>query len=246
MFSEGYDHGGFDAFDNINKRAEARNAFKDVLNNIGLDINDPNELIKGLESIPGFKGLGETLANFFKVKTKNWKQMLQNFLNYAVNVSDPDYTMSRESRIREDYFPGKRLERGLDCILGMDSSGSIQGPDWNDFCNQVIRIAKDFNADQLRVIQCHSRISFDEMVNIKKINNMKLKETGGTMMQVIFEKLKRERNKKPVILFTDGDIDQFYASDYNFKILIFISRGHEHNRPVLEKLGFRVICQDEE
>jgi predicted metal-dependent peptidase len=154
--------------------------------------------------------------------------------------------MSRESRIRPDYFPGKKLDRGLDCILAMDTSGSICGEDWNDYCNQVIRIAKDFNAQQLRVIQCHTRVSFDSMVNISKINKMNVKETGGTMMQVIFERLKKEKNRKPVILFTDGDIDHFSPKLYNFKILMFLSRGHSYNKPILEEIGHHVICQDEE
>jgi predicted metal-dependent peptidase len=245
-FTEWQKHEGFDALSEIAKRTEARNALKDVLSATGIDTNDPYELMKGLDSIPGFDIIGELLANFFKVKTKNWKLMLQNFMNFAVNVSDPDYTMSRESRTRPDYFPGKRLERGLDCILAMDTSASIVGKDWNDFCNQVIRISKDFNAYQLRVIQCHTRISFDSMVDVSKIKNMKIKETGSTMMQVIFEKLKREKNKKPVILFTDGEIDSFCASQYNFKILMFLSRGHSQYKPILEKQGFKVVCQDEE
>jgi len=240
-------HPGFDALDGISKRTEARNALKDVLNKVGLDINDPNELMKGLHSIPGLNNFGEILTNFFRVKTKNWKQMLQNFMTSAINVTEADYTMSRESRIRIDYFPGKRIDRGLDVILAMDTSGSIAGKDWNDFCNQVVRISKDFNATQLRVIQCHTRIAFDQNVNISKITNMKLKETGGTMMQVIFEKLKGEKNRKPVILFTDGDIDHFHAREYpSFKTLIFLSRGHGHNKETLEGLGYKVISQDEE
>jgi predicted metal-dependent peptidase len=239
-------HQGFDALDNATQRSEARSALKESLKRSGVDMSDFNEVLKGLNSIPGLDKFGAELANFFKVKTKNWKQMLQNFMSLAINVSEADFTMSRENRIKPDYFPGKKMERGLDCILGMDTSGSIGGSDWNDFCNQVVRISKDFNADKLRVMQCHTRVSFDGMVNISKIHKMFVRETGGTIMQVLFERLKAERNKKPVILFTDGEIDYFPASQYNFKILMFLSRGHSRYKPVLESLGHKVICQDEE
>lgn len=213
---------------------------------MGVDVNDPDELQKGISAIPGLSTHSAYITNIFKVKTKNWKQMLQNFLTYSANVLEKDYTMSRESRIRADYYPGKKLEQGFECIFVMDTSGSIQSVDWNDFCNQIKKISKDFNVDKLRILQCHTKISFDEYVRINKINNMPLKETGGTMMQVAFERLKKENNRHPVILFTDGDIDYFKSADYPFKSVIFLSRGHSYNKERLEGCGFRVICQDEE
>lgn len=242
-FSKGSIHSNFDAF---SMKSESRNALKNVLSSTGVDVSDMDEVYKGLNSIPGLNNFGGILLNNFKVKTHNWKSALQNILSSTSNANEYDYTMSRESRIRPDYFPGKKLDYGLECILSLDTSGSISGPDWNDFCNQIVRISKDFNNPILRVMQCHTRISYDQKLNVSKILSMKIKETGGTIMRVIFEKLKNEKNRKPVILFTDGDIDRFYAKDYNFKIIMFLSRGHSHNKKVLETLGFSVISQDEE
>jgi predicted metal-dependent peptidase len=233
-------------FNDIISKNEIKSALKEILNSMGVDVNDPEEVRKGLESVPGLQKHGATISSIFKVKTKNWKQMLQNFLTYSANVMEKDYTMSRESRIRPDLFPGKKFENGLECVIITDTSGSVSTVDWNDFCNQIKRIAKDFNAKHMRVLQCHTRVTFDRKVDISKINKMEIMETGGTIMQVAFEKLKREKNRFPVILFTDGEIDRFNASDYPFKTLVFVSRGHSYTKPIIENCGFKVICQDEE
>ena len=66
-------------------------------------------------------------------------------------------------------------------------------------------------------------------------------------MKVVYEKLKKERNRKLLILFTDGYIDHFKADEYKgFKSIMFLSRGCESQAPTLRDRGFQVICQDEE
>jgi predicted metal-dependent peptidase len=75
---------------------------------------------------------------------------------------------------------------------------------------------------------------------------MKIKETGGTTMQLGPAKLAGEKNKKLLIIFTDGYIDTFMQKEYNFKIMMFLSRGNSHLAESISSRGFRVICQDEE
>jgi len=143
-------------------------------------------------------------------------------------------------------FPGKKRERGLDLIVQVDTSGSINYKDWNDFMNQIEEIGRSCDTSLIRVMQVHSVIASDEMVNLRKIKKMRIKETGGTTMALGPEKLKREKNKKLLIIFTDGYIDNFEQKSYPFKIIMFLSRGNSHNAQVLEERGFVVLNQDVE
>jgi predicted metal-dependent peptidase len=191
--------------------------------------------------------LGHTVLEWFKVHQKNWKQILSKHLVSCVNPTELDYTMSRERRGRDGMFPGKRRERGLDCIVAADTSGSISATDWNDFTNQILKIAKDCEVDRIRLIQCHHSIAFDQKVTLKRIRKVPIVETGGTTMRVVYEKLKQEHNRKLLILFTDGYIDHFTADMYpGFKSIMFLSRGCSGQAAELRERGFTVICQDEE
>jgi predicted metal-dependent peptidase len=162
-------------------------------------------------------------------------------------MKDMDYTMSRENRRLPGVFPGKRRERGIDLIVAVDTSGSINYNDYNDFVNQIEKISKDCELNKVRLIQCHHTIAYDAEVNLSRIKKLGIVETGGTTMRCVFEKLKRENNKKLLILFTDGAIDSFDPKEYaKFKHIMFTSRGNRMYGENLQKQGFTVICQDEE
>lgn len=242
---EGEEHQGFRDI-SASARQEAKAAIREAMERSGYNPDDPAEIERALQRIPGMDKIGALVMEWFKVKQKDWRQILQKHLINCINPTELDYTMTRERRGRDGVFPGKRRDRGLDCIIAADTSGSISHKDWNDFINQIEKIAKDCDIDKLRFIQCHHSIAFDQKVNMRRIKQVPIKETGGTTMRVVYEKLKQERNKKLLVLFTDGYIDHFLQKDYNFKSIMFLSRGCEGQKPELEKRGFTVICQDDE
>lgn len=241
----GQEHPGFDVSSSAS-RAEVKGAIRDALEKSGCDPDDPSEIEHALNKIPGMDVLGAYIKEFFKVKTKNWRQILQSHIISYLNPTQVDYTMSREDRRRKDVFPGKKKDIGLDVIIGVDTSGSINYEDYNSFVKQIEKIVRDCDLDTLRLIQCHGHISYDKKISARKIKTIPVKETGGTTMRVIYEKLKRERNKKLLILFTDGYIDNFNNEGWGFKSIMFLSKGFGCNKDILQTRGFPVICQDDE
>lgn len=227
-------------------RNEAKNSVRKSLERAGYDCASDEDIEKALKEIPNLGSMGHTITEWFGAKKINWKRQLTSELKFSMNATTRDYTMKREHRAMDDVFPGKTLQLGLDFIIGMDTSASVQGMDWNDFVHQVEYISKDCDVYKTRVIQCHTVIAFDEYVNLRKIKKMEIKEIGGTTMKVIAEKLKREKNRKLCIIFTDGAVDTFYQKDYPFKIIMFLSRGNTYYKKSLEARGFKVICQDDE
>jgi hypothetical protein len=240
------EHKGFDPMEAAAARREVKATVKDTLERCGVNPDDPDEIEKALKATPGMGILGALILDWFKVKRKNWKQILKRNLTSFANPQDIDYTMSRESRVIEGFFPGKRRERGLDVIFQVDTSGSINLKDWNDFVNQIEEIGRSCDVKTMRCLQVHSVIAADDMVNLRRVKNWRIKETGGTTMALGPEMLKREGNKKLLVIFTDGYTDVFFQKDYPFKIIIFLSRGNSHNTEAFKERGFVVINQDEE
>lgn len=242
----GEEHQGFDMH-SAGAREEVKETIKDSLKKAGFNPDSPEDIERALCDIPHLKAFGALIKDWFNVKKKDWRKELRKEVTHSINPTDMDYTMSREHRAIDDTFPGKKRDLGIDVILGVDTSGSISGPDWNDFIHQIEKVSKDCDIRRARVIQCHNRISSDEYCDIRNAKKMRIKETGGTTMKLIFEKLKRENNRKLVILFTDGYIDDFTKSEFpGFRTVMFLSRGGTSNKDVLEKKGFKVICQDDE
>lgn len=242
----GEEHQGFDMH-SAGAREEVKETIKDSLKKAGYNPDSQEDIERALSDIPHLKVFGALIKDWFNIKKKDWKKELRKEVSHSINPTDTDYTMSREHRAIDDTFPGKKRDLGIDLIIGVDTSGSIAGQDWNDFIHQIEKVSKDCDIRRARVIQCHHRISSDEYSDIRNAKKMRIKEVGGTTMKLIYEKLKRENNRKLVILFTDGYIDDFSKSEYpGFRTVMFLSRGGSSNKDTLEKRGFRVICQDDE
>jgi len=243
----GFEHAGFDVTTACS-RQEVKASVRDSMERSGINPDDPAEIERALKRIPGMNGaLGTVIHEWFKVRAKDWRQILSKYITTAINIKDMDYTMSRENRRLPGVFPGKRRERGIDLIVAVDTSGSINYNDYNDFVNQIEKISKDCELNKVRLIQCHHTIAYDHEVILSRIKKLGIVETGGTTMRVVFEKLKRENNKKLLILFTDGVIDEFDPKEYGkFKHILFTSRGNRMYGENLQKRGFTVIMQDEE
>jgi hypothetical protein len=238
-------HGGWDVTTACS-RQEAKSVVRDAMKRSGFDPDDPNDIEKCLDRTPGMESLGAHIHEWFKVRTKNWRDVLKKYVATAVNPQEFDYTMSRENRRVAGMFPGKRRERGIDLVVAIDTSGSINYADYNDFVNQIEKIVRDCDVQKVRMIQCHHSIAFDKMVRLRNIKNIPVVETGGTTMRCVYEQLKRDNNRKLLVLFTDGCIDHFKNEGWGFKSLMFLSRGNECYADAIRDRGFQVLCQDEE
>jgi predicted metal-dependent peptidase len=126
-------------------------------------------------------------------------------------------------------------------VFIIDTSGSIGLEDYKTFVSEIKNVNKICELDKCRIMQCHTSVSSDDKkFKMKKINSIEFKESGGTRMRSALDILAKEGNRKPVVLFTDGYIDDFRQSEFQFKILMFLT--DPCNKEELKKKGFRVIC----
>lgn len=179
-----------------------------------------------------------------KVVNNQWKNEFKKFILRYMNEKEKDITMTRSSRKRPGIFPGMKREIGLDVIFIIDTSGSIGRDDYKLFINEIININKLCDLEKCRIIQCHTSVSDDaRKFSLKKINSIEFKETGGTRMRSALDVLLNERNRKPVVIFTDGYIDWFAQEEFPFKVLLFLTCKENAND--IRKRGFQVVCPKE-
>lgn len=191
------------------------------------------------------KAFVKAIENLYKTDTKDWDRLLKNQIMKCVGMKIYDYTMKREARGAPDMFPGKSRLKSFDLIIVIDVSGSINHDDYNRFVNEIEKIAKQVSHPYVRVIQFHSEVSLDIRIPLKKITDVGIPETGGTVLQKPLNMLENERNKTMVVVFTDGWVENEIKNIYNFPSVIFVSAsGNGEICKSLTDRGWKVIHQD--
>lgn len=168
------------------------------------DIID-NGKVHGWGKISG--NLQQTLEELTKKSKISWKQLLRKYLsNFVHDVGNWfENSWSRRNR-RQLPLPGiKKLSNKI--MVAIDTSGSIQNTEIEQFFAEIETIIKDFS--QLVVIQWDTEIN--DVWQSYKRNDWKkiiIKGRGGTSVQCVFDWISEEKmNKFPVVIFTDGYFD---------------------------------------
>lgn len=208
------------------------------------EIRDPSELAR--ERPFNFNAAFiKAIEDLYKTNTKPWDRLLKNQIMKCLGMKTHDYTMKREARGAPGMFPGKSRLKSFDLIIVMDVSGSINHEDYNRFVNEIEKIAKQVDHPHVRYIQFHSQVSLDITVPLKKVRTVGIPETGGTVLSVPLDMLRNERNKKLVVIFTDGWVESDIKNDYVFPSIMFVSAsGNSEVCEDLSNRGWRVIHQD--
>lgn len=208
------------------------------------EINSPEDL-KRERPFNLNEAFVKAIENLYKTDTKDWDRLLKNQIMKCVGMKIHDYTMKREARGAPGMFPGKSRLKSFDLIIVIDVSGSINLEDYNRFVNEIEKIAKQVNHPYVRVIQFHSEVSVDICIPLKKVKDVGIPETGGTVLSKPLDMLENERNKKMVVVFTDGWVECDIKNKYNFPSIIFVSSsGNSEICSSLTERGWKVIHQD--
>lgn len=200
----------------------------------------------GRSEIPFAIALQERIEEFLKTKKNNkWKRQFRKVLLHQINEKEKDITMTRSNRKRPDIFPGLKREVGLDVVFIIDTSGSIRKIDYQMFIGEIENVGKLCDLSNCRIMQCHTQVSSDDKkFSLKKIKKIVFKEKGGTRMRSALDILVQEKNRRPVIIFTDGLIDYFTAEEFKFEIVLFVTV--KETAADIEKRGFNVVCPKED
>lgn len=178
----------------------------------------------------GAGGMNRELSDLLE-PTVDWREVLREFVKSVCNNKDVSSWRRVNRRFigQNIYLPTLIGEKVGRVAIGIDTSGSIGGPELNQFLSEVQAIAKDVNPAAVDLIYWDSEVAAHEEYVDAQVSNIvsstKPKGGGGTDPTAMMHYLK-ERNIKPevIVMLTDGYIGD-WGDEWDAPILWAISNG---------------------
>ena len=210
------------------------------------------EAMKNWGNDPSVEGIKQQLFLLEKAKILPWKTILKRFLRER-EVMDVSYDHPERKYLHMDMIlPGEGREteeKELEDVWAfIDTSGSIDDEERNEFITQLYHICKQFHA---KINIAYWDVSVHEVyrdVTSTKILQASTVYSGGTDVSAVYDFLEANEIKASVILIlTDGyfaEMPEFLIRPYRAKtIVVLSSRGTGCNCKNMGKLA--LIKQDE-
>ncbi len=167
----------------------------------------------------------------------DWRELLRDFVSAVCNGRDFSSWRRPNRRFLADdiVMPSLVSERVDHMVIGIDTSGSIGGPELAKFLTEVKEIAEKVNPDKVDLIYWDAHVAGHEVYNNATlgdlINSTKPKGGGGTDPTCVPAYLDKHGIKPEcVIMLTDGYVGQW--GDWEVPILWAICGGNKCTAPV--------------
>jgi len=190
----------------------------------------------------GGAGLDRELGDLLAPKV-DWREVLREFVKATCANKDTSSwrRVNRRFLSTGTYMPSMIGEKVGHLVVAIDTSGSIGGPELDEFLSEVKGIAEEVSPECVDLIYwdgdvaAHEKYSGAEVSNI--VSSTKPKGGGGTDPSCVSKYLKDE-NIKPeaIIVLTDGYVPN-WGSDWTAPIMWVISGGNtsavaEHGKTI--------------
>lgn len=167
----------------------------------------------------------------------DWRVLLREFV--TATCAGRDYSSWRKPNRRflssDIIMPSLVSERVDHMVIGIDTSGSISGPELTQFLSEVVAIAEHVNPDKVDLIYWDARVAGHEVYNsgtlATLVNSTKPKGGGGTDPTCVPAYLDKHGIKPEcVIMLTDGYIGGW--GEWDVPVLWAICGGNKCIAPV--------------
>jgi predicted metal-dependent peptidase len=167
----------------------------------------------------------------------DWRTLLREFV--TATCAGRDYSSWRKPNRRflssDIIMPSLVSERVDHMVIGIDTSGSIGGPELTQFLSEVVAIAEHVNPDKVDLIYWDAHVAGHEVYNsgtlATLINSTKPKGGGGTDPTCVPTYLDKHGIKPEcVIMLTDGYVGSW--GEWDVPVLWTICGGNKCTAPV--------------
>jgi predicted metal-dependent peptidase len=166
------------------------------------------EVTTSLRLIGKEPGDAERLISEILKPKVDWRKLLSSAITKGLGRK-VRRTWSRPSR-KSPLFPGKDLLKNNEVVVLVDTSGSIQRNELQQFLGEIYAIAKD--ASKITVIPWDAKAY--EPIAIKRysdIKSIKLRGGGGTRIAPALELFEKNyKNANVLVIFSDWDIGDLF------------------------------------
>jgi predicted metal-dependent peptidase len=132
-----------------------------------------------------------------------WQEAVQNFIEATTPGPRTYVRPSRRGADRADVvLPGRRREgRTLNVVL--DTSGSMEG-EFARLAGAICSFCEGANIEQIRLLQCDTRTTSDELVDLARFERLTIDGLGGSDLSDAMYRLAADPEVLAALVLTDG------------------------------------------
>lgn len=185
----------------------------------------------------GAGGLDRELSDLLTPKV-DWREVMREFVKSICAGKDASSwrRVNRRFLSGDIYMPTLVGERVGRIAIGVDTSGSIGGPELDRFLSEVKSIAEDVKPSFVDLIYWDSEVAaheeYDESSVPNIVSSTKPKGGGGTD-PVAMQNYLKKKNIKPecIVMLTDGHVGE-WGNEWEAPVLWTICGGNKVTAPV--------------
>lgn len=164
----------------------------------------------------------ERMVQEFLTPKVPWAEVLRTFLTSAAK---DDYSWTRPNRRYAGagvILPGLHSPRLGPVVVAVDTSGSIDGKQFDEFIAEVRSILFDCRPEKLILVQCDARVhDWRELEVFDEPANVKFKGGGGTDFRPVFTRVEKELITEPpaALIYLTDMMGDFPDNDPGYPVL---------------------------
>ena len=185
----------------------------------------------------GAGGLSRELQDLLEPKV-DWRQTLREYVKTVCRAKDTSSwrRVNRRYLSLGMYMPSIVGERVGHIVIGVDTSGSIGGPELAEFLAEVKGIAEEVNPEKVDLIYWDSEVAAHEEYTELEVPNIvsstKPRGGGGTSPSCMSDYLKEKRiEPECIIMLTDGYVGNDWGNDWPAPVMWTITGGYKVTAP---------------
>lgn len=169
----------------------------------------------------------------------NWREALREFVMSITAGKDQSTwrTVNRRFISQSLYMPGSYSETVGRVLVGVDTSGSIGGPDLVAFLAEIKSICETVKPEAVdllywdHVVQAHEKYGVHELDQL--VTSTKPTGGGGTTTSCVTSHMRESQIKAEcAIVFTDGHVGGDWGGDWPCPVMFVIAGGNKVVAPV--------------
>ena len=161
----------------------------------------------------------------------DWRREMQDFVSSTCKGKD-EYTWRRFNRRmlpNDMYLPTVESETIGEIVVGIDTSGSIQQEQLNEFAAELVSIAEAVHPEAIRILWWDTKVHGEQLFtdNYEQIGSLlKPLGGGGTRVSSVSEYINKKKIKAEcVVVFTDGYLENDVKWDINSPTLWLVTQN---------------------
>lgn len=178
----------------------------------------------------GAGGLGRELEDLMHPEV-DWREVLKEFVRSTCNAKDASSWRRVNRRLigQDMYMPTLIGEKVGHLVIGIDTSGSIDGQELAEFLSEVKGIAEEVHPEKVDLLYWDSEVAGHEEYSDGEVSNIvsstKPKGGGGTDPTCVMHYIKENAIRpEAVIMLTDGCVGS-WGNEWDCPLLWVVVRN---------------------